>query len=486
MFPISRRWLIVPTLLLLLLSIASCSTSGSRDAGVDPTPDERERPNVLLILADDAGWGDFGFMGAADLETPHLDALAADGTVFTQAYVSASVCSPSRAGLLTGRYQQRFGHECNLAPHPEAFDSSQVTIAEALRAEGYHTAIFGKWHLGQAPHQHPLENGFDHFYGFIAGSRSYFPYDYTTKEYDTRTLVNDYEPQEWTGYMTDELGDAAVRYVTERGRDSLPFFAYLAFNAPHTPMEAKEEDLARYPDHPRPVYAAMVYAMDRAIGRVVEALKASGDYENTLIVFLSDNGGAHNNNSSVGPLKGWKGNQFEGGIRVPFLVTWPGHTPAGATHTGMISSLDIYATAMDAAGSSPAAALDGVSLLPLLGADDRTANAHELLFWRKDLMSTVRHGSHKLIHLDDFGEVVYGTAADGMVDETNDLDAPEDQPLRDSLIDELARWESELRPPLWTEGAAWNEVTGYAYRMMMTNQPVLAKDPRSMKNLKSK
>ncbi|MFK8164680.1 MAG: sulfatase-like hydrolase/transferase [Lewinella sp.] len=464
--------------LLLLLPLFALTSCGPSPDNLDSPETIMEQPNVLIILADDAGWGDFGFMGADDLQTPNLDQLAASGTVFTQAYVSASVCSPSRAGLLTGRYQQRFGHECNLEPNQAlAFDSSQVSIAEALQEHNYHTSIFGKWHLGEMAHQHPLSNGFNHFYGFLAGGRSYFPSEKLDQEGNPRAILEDHTHRTFEGYLTDELGNKAANYIKRRAKTNQPFFTYLSFNAPHTPMEATETDLARFPNHDRPVYAAMVYAMDRAIGRVMQSLRETGAYENTLVFFLSDNGGAFNNNSSVGPLKGWKGNQFEGGIRVPFLVSWPGHLPAGNKHTGMISSLDIFATALDAAGGQEMSALDGVSLLPLLEGDDRSLDAHSTLFWRKDEMATVRHGNHKLIYLEEFGSSVYGRSEDGMLDEENNLLTAGIDQLHDSLRLALDNWEAELVKPIWIEPKPWNEVTGHIYKRLLRNEPVLYKSP---------
>ncbi|OAV45906.1 hypothetical protein A3850_012625 [Lewinella sp. 4G2] len=464
-----------------MTGLSGCFSSERATVVTDDQVLSPARPNILLILADDAGWGDFGFQGAADLRTPNLDQLALDGTIFTQAYVSASVCSPSRAGLLTGRYQQRFGHECNLEPlQARAFDSNQISIAEALRDEGYHTAAFGKWHLGEMEHQHPLRNGFDHFYGFLAGGRTYFPDPKVDRAGDPHALLDDYAQTNFEGYLTDELGDKAARYVEQRATDSRPFFAYLAFNAPHTPMEATEEDLALFPNHDRPVYAAMVYAMDRAIGRVIQSLKANGVYENTLIFFLSDNGGAHSNDSSVGPLKGWKGNQFEGGLRVPFLASWPNRLPAGNQHFGMISSLDVYATAIHAAGGTPAPALDGSSLLTLLEKGDSQAPNHEALYWRKDEMSTIRYGDHKLIHLDEFGDVVYASR-NNIIDEDTNL-ATSDKDLHDSLSLALQAWENTLKDPIWVEGERWNEVTRHIYERLMQNDTVLYKDPAQMRN----
>ncbi|MEM7108672.1 MAG: sulfatase-like hydrolase/transferase, partial [Bacteroidota bacterium] len=273
----------------------------------DPKPEEEglQRPNILIILADDAGYADFGFMESEDMLTPNLDHLAQEGVVFTDAHTSASVCSPSRAGLLTGRYQQRFGHEMNLRPHqPMAFDSAQVTIAELLSQNGYQTSIFGKWHLGEAPHQHPNKNGFDHFWGFLAGHRSYFPQPKDSIREDMHLQENG-RPSSFQGYLTDAIGDHALQYLEGINQDD-PFFMFLSFNAPHTPMEADPMHDSLFKDHSRPVYASMMYSMDLAIGRIIRKLKEQELYNNSLIFFLSDNGGSIQNNSSVAPWKGFK------------------------------------------------------------------------------------------------------------------------------------------------------------------------------------
>lgn len=439
------------------------------------------KPNIIVILADDAGYADFGFMGSRDIETPHLDRLASEGTIFTDAHVSASVCSPSRAGLLTGRYQQRFGHECNLEPNqPQAFDTAQYTIAEFLDDSGYHTSIIGKWHLGEQPHQHPLVNGFDYFWGFLAGGRSYFPSVEDDQLGDERAILENYEPSSFDGYITDAIGDKAVEYINTKAPEKSPFFMYLSFNAPHTPMHAKEEDIARFPqDHKRPVYAAMIWSMDQAVGRVVEALKKTGDYENTIIFFLSDNGGAHNNGSSVEPLKGWKGNHYEGGLRVPFFVTWKNKLPAGARFDGLSSSLDIYKTVVALVGDEKVAAsnLDGANLLPfLLG--EQSGDPHTELKWRKDEMASVRMGDYKLITSEDSLTVLYNLRNDL----TESADLKGDLPaLRDSLQLALTNWEATLQDPLWKEPEDWNEVTRLIYRDLMQNRSPTVKNPNHLK-----
>ena len=277
-------------------------------------------PNIIVILADDAGYADFGFMGSPDMETPRIDELAADGMIFTDAHVSASVCAPSRAGLITGRYQQRFGHECNDIPADNGLDLQEKTIASALKTKGYTTMAIGKWHLGLGTAYHPNQRGFDEFYGFLAGARSYFPSEKEDQPAHPRAMLRNRQHTTFEGYLTDALGDEAVSFI-DRNKER-PFFLYLSFNAVHTPMHAKEAHLEQFRDHPRQSLAAMTWSMDENVGKLIDKLKTEGLYENTLLFFLSDNGGAANNQSSNEPLKGWKGNKYEGGHRVPFTMTW--------------------------------------------------------------------------------------------------------------------------------------------------------------------
>lgn len=440
-------------------------------------------PNIIIILADDAGYADFGFMGSEDILTPNLDLIAKDGVIFTDAHVSASVCSPSRAGILTGRYQQRFGHECNLEPNQlQAFDSAQVTIAEFLSGNRYSTSIFGKWHLGEEPHQHPVANGFDYFWGFLAGGRSYFP----TKEEDmlrgSTAIFENHEPSAFEGYLTDAIGAKAASYIDENASASNPFFMYLSFNAPHTPMHAKQEVIDKFgPQHDRPVYAAMLWSMDEAIGNVVKALKDQSVYENTLIFFLSDNGGAHNNGSSVGELKGWKGNQYEGGTRVPFVVSWKGQIPSGGQYSGLTSSLDIYKTiaSLENNQAIEEKSLDGVDLIPYLKGKKK-GNAHESLFWRKDQMASIRVNDYKYISVRDTLSVMYNLKNDIAEIKNIENTRPE---LADSLRKSLSEWELSLKDPLWVEPEEWNIVTKLIYRDLMLNNVPTVKKPGDLKNI---
>lgn len=435
-------------------------------------------PNIIIILADDAGYADFGFMGSKDMQTPHLDQLKQDGILFTQHYVSASVCSPSRAGILTGRYQQRFGHECNLeAEQPLSFDTAQVTIAEALKQQGYSTAIFGKWHLGDYAQHHPLNNGFDTFWGFIAGGRRYFANEKDDRPGSLNAIINNRQPDVFEGYLTDVLGDKAVNYIA-RSKEK-PFFMYLAFNAPHTPMDAKPEVLEQFKGKTnRPVYAAMMWSMDAAIGKVIQKLKETGKYENTLIFFLSDNGGAHNNTSSVAPLKGWKGNEFEGGIRTPLIVSWPSVIRGNKTYSGIASSLDIFMTAVQAAGGKKQALeADGKDLVPFLKSGNYSVNVHNELYWRKDQMAAARVGDFKLLRLEGTQTVLYNMKED--LQEQQDISARDTTHFR-ALNDKLLQWETIVKTPIWTEPAAWNTVTRMIYEDLMNNRPIRAKSPEDL------
>ena len=240
------------------------------------------QPNIIIILVDDAGYVDFGFMGSKDLKTPEIDKLAKSGTVFTDAHVSATVCTPSRAGLITGKYQQRFGFEANGTGGIGLADNV-TTIADTFQENGYNTYALGKWHLGNDPSDHPNQRGFDDFYGFLTGSRSYFPVENPSED---NMLQHNGKRVEFEGYMTDVLGNQSVTFVEQSGDQ--PFFMYLAYNAVHTPMHAKEEDLKRFEDHPRQELAAMTWSLDENVGKLRSKLLELGKLDNTLIYFLSE------------------------------------------------------------------------------------------------------------------------------------------------------------------------------------------------------
>ena len=435
------------------------------------------KPNIIIILADDAGYSDFGFMGSDEIKTPNIDQLALDGVTFNNAYVSASVCSPSRAGLLTGMYQQRFGHECNLdSDVNNSFDPNQITIAEALKTEGYNTGLIGKWHLGDKTQNHPLKNGFDYFWGFISGARNYF-YDPNEKSRNSiRNVVENYSETNFEGYLTDVLADKAVSFIDKNNQSNNPFFLFLSFNAPHTPMQAKNEVLEKFKDNPRRVYASMMWSMDEAIGNVLDVLKENNQYDNTIIYFLSDNGAAMSNDASPFPFKGWKGNQYEGGIKTPMIMTWKNKIKSNTQFDGFISALDIFKTSLEASNVDKEFMMnaDGKNIMNYLN-DNNIKN--ENLFWRKDKMATVRSGNYKLIRLNDTSTVLYNIKKNYFED---DNVKSSQLKIHDSLLILLSDWEKRLINPNWIENKNWNIVTEMIYQDLMGNKDIRALSPRDL------
>ena len=448
-----------------ILTLISCSSIND------------SKPNIIIILADDAGYSDFGFMGSDEIKTPNLDQLALDGVTFNNAYVSASVCSPSRAGLLTGMYQQRFGHECNLdSDVNNSFDPNQITIAEALKTEGYTTGLIGKWHLGDKTQNHPLKNGFDYFWGFISGARNYFYDPNEVNRNSIRNVVENYSQTKFEGYLTDVLGEKAISFIDKNNQSNNPFFLFLSFNAPHTPMQAKEEVLQKFKDNPRQVYASMMWSMDEAIGNVIDALKENNQYDNTIIYFLSDNGAAMSNNASPFPYKGWKGNQFEGGIKTPMIMTWKNKIKSNTQFDGFISALDIFKTSLEVSNVNDELMVnaDGKNIMNYLN-DNIIQN--ENLFWRKDKMATVRSGNYKLIRLNDTSTVLYNIENNYF----EDLDLKLKEPsVHDSLFKLLLDWEDRLIDPNWVENKDWNIVTEMIYEDLMANKDIRAVSPKDL------
>jgi arylsulfatase A-like enzyme len=365
---------------------------------------DNDKPNLIVIMTDDMGYADVGFNGCKDIPTPNIDSIAYNGAHIVNGYVSFPVCGPSRAGFITGRYQDRFGFTTNPTIDPTndiaGLPLDEKTIAEVLHKEGYKSAIVGKWHLGTHPNFHPLKRGFDYFYGFLSGGHNYFMNQLTIENlenvkskwawYKTKLRENhktlEFEDYK-TDYLTDELSEAGLRFINKQAENNQSFFLFLAYNAPHTPMHATEKYLSRFPDiedKKRKTYAAMVSAVDDGVGNVLRTLKDNGIEENTLIVFLSDNGGAHNNASQNTPLRGTKGSVYEGGLRVPFAMQWKGVIPANTSYEESVSSLDIMASIVDILDikTNPKKPLDGVNIIPYLTGKKKGA-PHEYLFWRK-------------------------------------------------------------------------------------------------------
>ena len=415
----------------------------------------KDKPNVIILLADDLGWADLGYQGSDDIRSPHIDSLAKNGIRFTDGHVSASVCSPSRAGLMTGRYQQRFGHEANSPPPSDGMDLEQITMADRLKKLGYRTGLIGKWHLGNQDEFYPTRRGFDYFYGLRSGSRSYF---YNAKNDDkpgnVRAIEENGKPVKFDGYLTDVFGQKAIDFIN--AKDDKPFFLFHSFTAPHGPMHATEEDKALFAsieNTKRRSYAAMIWAMDRAIGQLVDALKAAGEFENTLIWFLSDNGGATGNASINLPLAGHKGIKFEGGTRVPFFAHWPKTFRNPKTFDPMMISLDVMPTSLAAAGAQEADLenLDGVNLLPFIRGE-KNHEPHRYLYWHKLWFSAMRDGPWKLIYVQDYGYALYNLKKD--IGESQNLIHAQKR-RSEKMIAQLKDWKAELEKPRWDEAQVW-------------------------------
>ena len=419
-----------------------------------------QKTNIILLFADDAGYHDFGFQGSKTFKTPNLDRLASEGMVFKQAYTTAAVCGPSRAGLLTGMYQQKFGFEENNVPGYMSSSSKLMwdemglplhlkTIADYLNPLGYKSIILGKWHLGHADKYHPLNRGFDEFYGFRDGARTFFTlnqkeaYARPSKRIE-KGFGNYQEPQK---YLTDALADEACDFI-ERNKEN-PFFMFVSFNAVHTPLQATQEDLDKVKGltGKRKKLAAMTLALDRACGVILNKLKEHGLDKNTLVVFSNDNGGPAEAGTCNYPLSGAKSNNLEGGIRVPFIMKLPSVIKAGSEYDRPISLLDLLPTFVNAAGGNAAEieALDGIDLIPYLTGENE-ADPHEMLFWKKENRGIIRKGDWKMLRFPDRPAELYNIRED--ITESNNLAYKHPDKVRE-MFKLLFEWEGELERPLW-------------------------------------
>ncbi len=417
---------------------------------------QTRKPNIVLIVADDLGNQDMGFQGSPDLKTPHLDGLAAAGVRFTNGYVSHPFCSPTRAALLTGRYQQRFGHENNMVFNQQdpltGLPLTETTLADALGKAGYVTGLVGKWHLGAHEKFHPRKRGFQEMYGFVGGGHDYFhPGVPGDKDQHFIPIERDGAVVPEKEYLTTALGREAEAFVKRHA--ARPFFLYLAFNAPHSPLQAPQAYLRRFAhiqDPDRRSYAAMVGAMDDAVGRVLLALRETNSERNTLVFFLSDNGGPKDNASSNKPFRGTKRTVYEGGVRVPFVMRWPAAVAGGRTVEDPVICMDIFPTALAAAGATHAGkALDGLNLLPFLQA--KAAAPRRPLYWRMfgGVEGAVRDGRMKWVKPGAGKQPeLYDLISDR--EEKNDLAAS--RPEEAARLEKLwTKWSREMAPPAWLD-----------------------------------
>lgn len=422
--PAFRFILLAPLLLAVLAAFAPARAA--------------ERPNIIFIVADDLGYGELGSYGGKDVPTPHIDSIGRNGVRFTNAYVTAAFCAASRAALLTGRYQTRFGFEFNpigaANADPEiGLPLSETTLPEVLRRSGYVTSLVGKWHLGSSAKFNPQRRGFDEFFGFLHEGHYYVPPPWkehvtwlrrgalptgekgrwtapdgrviwTTHlgsfepDYDSdNPLLRNSQPVDEKANLTDAFTREAEDFIVRH--KAQPFFLYLAYNAVHSPiqgMDAYVKKFGHIADVHRRLFAAMLVQLDDGVGRVLARVRDAGLEERTLIVFLSDNGGPTRElTSSNLPLRGEKGQLLEGGIRVPMMLQWKGKVPAGREDQRMVSSLELFPTAVAAAGGTPAPDLDGVDLLPFL-VQRNEAPIRAQHYWRIGPQAAFRAGDWKI------------------------------------------------------------------------------------------
>ncbi len=410
------------------------------------------RPNLILIVADDLGYAGVSVQGC-DIATPNIDSIARNGVRFTDGYVSCPVCSPTRAGLNTGRYQQRFGHEFNPGPATAAGDNfglplTETTLADRLRKLGYATGMVGKWHLGFRPEYLPTKRGFDEFFGFLGGAHSYLKSGGRPGD-NGNPVMRGTEAVEEKEYLTDAFAREATGFL-ERNKNR-PHFLYMPFNAVHAPMEAVEKYSARFQniaDERRRTHAAMLTALDEAIGRILAVVRANKQESNTLIVFVSDNGGpTPQTTSSNTPLRGFKAQVYEGGIRVPFMMQWPGKIKPGTVYRQPVIALDIHSTLVAAAGGQVPPNLDGVDLVPFV-AGTKSGAPHQALYWRFGEQAAIRMGDWKMLRFQEKTEL-YKLSDD--IGESRNLSTSQPEKLRE-LESAWEKWNAQLVPALWNRG----------------------------------
>jgi arylsulfatase A-like enzyme len=402
-------------------------------------------PNLVIFYADDLGWGELGCQGEKEIPTPNTDAIARNGIRFTNGYVAATYCSPSRAGLLTGRYPTRFGHEFNSVANTTGLRLDQRTIADRLKTLGYTSITVGKWHLGAGSEYRPTRRGFDEFFGTLNNT----PFFHPTNFVDSR-LSNDVRPvTDPAFYTTDAYAERAVDWL-EKNKGKR-WFLYLPFNAQHAPLQAPKKYLDRFAniaDEKRRTFAAMMAAMDDAVGRVMAKIREMKQEENTLVFYIADNGGpTQSTTSKNGPLRGFKMTTYEGGPRVPFLAQWKGTWPAGKVYDFPVMNLDVLPTIVTAAGGKldPAWKLDGVDLAPYVTGVN-PARPHETLYWRYGEQWGIRHGDMKLVVSRGGGPIpeLYNLAVD--IGESNNL-APSNPKQVQDLQARWNKWSAEQAEP---------------------------------------
>ncbi|MFN3148407.1 sulfatase-like hydrolase/transferase [Bremerella sp.] len=455
-------------------------------------PDLPQPPNVLLLVADDLGYAELGCQGNEAVKTPRLDAFSQTAVRCTQAYVTAPNCSPSRAGFLTGRIPLRFGYEFNpIGARNEdpqtGLPSKQQTMAEYLHDAGYTTGLVGKWHLGGAADFHPQRHGFDEFFGFLHEGHYFVPspWNETTTwirrkglppghgdryevsenlvysshmghdepDYDANNpILREGQPVVETAYFTDAITREATSFI-KRYRTS-PWFLYVAYNAVHSPLQAKNETLVHFSDERdihRRIFLAMLYDLDQSVGQILEALEDTGQSQNTLVVFFSDNGGPTKETTASNlPLRDGKGSMYEGGIRVPFLIRWPGKLEGGSLSESIISTLDLFPTLQDTIGVKSQYPLDGIPITKAIESPESASG--RTLYWRQGKRAALRQGRWKIVAPNGYDDASKWQIFDLEADPGEAKDLSESQPYEQQMKDLLREWNAlnqQMAEPLF-------------------------------------
>lgn len=483
-----KNWLTV----MLCVGVGAFLVFGVLSIGAQKTSAKTgEKPNIIVIVADDLGYAEISAYRIRRIPTPHIDSIASEGVLFTHGYVSAPICGPSRAGLMTGRHQQRFGFEFNDSSRRTSDTAyglalTERTLGAALKAQGYRTAAIGKWHLGHDAGFYPTERGFDEFYGFLSGSTLYIdpkrPDVISTNTDDEikprkdhsswrngkrkqsdlvmrgadRVIVNNMDR-----YLTEDFADQASDFIRRNAKT--PFFLYLAFNAPHTPFQVTRKYYDRFPeikDENNRIYAAMISALDDAVGQVLETLSEEKVKKNTLVIFISDNGCATPTGVCLcAPLRGGKISHYEGGVRVPFMMRWPAKIKKNLVYSHAVSALDIFPTALRAAGGvlSQDHIYDGVDLLPYLGAQGKNL-PHPELYWLRRPQASILADGWKLWASDD-GKVRF--LFDLHTDPNEQINLYEARPDKvRELSGKLAQWRKDMVSPSWPTSEVTADICG--------------------------
>lgn len=459
-------WLVA----LAALALVACTAPTEHPVGA-------ERPNIVVIMADDLGYADISSYGGTRIATPNIDRIAKGGVIFTDGYSAAPVCSPSRAGVNTGRHPDRFGFEFNNGPPNRDVEQNlglpkgEITLAKALNDLGYKTGLVGKWHLGSNDDFYPTNRGYDEFVGLLTGATSYMNPEAPGEIFaevegtDSRpTPVRTAHNRIFEGpgrkvvenedrYLTEYLGERAVEFVQRNAKADTPYFLYAAFTAPHTPLQTTQKYYGRFPhiqNEGMRVYASMIAALDDQVGAILDAVEVSGESGNTIVYFMSDNGCAAyvQGICDCQPLRGGKLSHYEGGTRVPFMVRWPDQLEAGKVYREVVSTMDVFTTSLTAAGGRLPTdrVFDGVDLTPFLrGQADGIP--HDQLAWRRTPHASIRKGDWKLWKsLDGKFTLLFNLKADP--NEATNLAASEPGKLKE-LSDAFDQWAKDMKDPAW-------------------------------------